>query len=140
MAIADLPALHACLNAAAATLLAGGWIAIRRGWRRTHIFCAVTATALTLWFLGSYVFYHAMRGLLTTELQMEGLSKTLYWIILWTHIPLAMVLLPMIGHQFWLALKKRDFAAHRRLGRVVSGIWLYVAITGVMIFAALYVL
>ena len=126
-----LPAVNATLNAIAACLLAAGWIAIRRGARKVHQYLMVSAFASSSLFLVCYLTYHYVHG--DTRYQGHGAVRAVYLLILATHILLSMVIVPMSLTAFYFAWRK-TFARHRRLGRWLVPIWLYVSVTGVVIF------
>ncbi|MBM4269821.1 MAG: DUF420 domain-containing protein [Deltaproteobacteria bacterium] len=126
-----LPAVNASLNAVAALLLAAGWVAIRRRAIRLHrtlMIAAFTASAL---FLACYLVYHWAHG--DTRYQGEGLLRAIYFFILITHILLSIFVVPAALTAFYFAWK-RQFVRHRRLTRIALPIWLYVSVTGVLIY------
>jgi len=129
-----LPAVNAGLNASAALLLTAGWIAIRRGHRKIHPYFMVGAFAMSALFLVSYVVYHYAHG--DTRFTGEGAIRYFYFAILISHVLLSMAIVPMALSALWLAYRKR-FATHRRVTRILTPIWLYVSVTGVVIFAML---
>lgn len=126
-----LPAVNAGLNSVAALLIVAGWIAIRRGGRRAHRYLMVSAFAASALFLVSYVVYHYAHG--DTRYTGDGVMRLVYFGVLITHVLLSMAVVPMALSALWLAYKKR-FAAHKRVTRVLAPIWLYVSVTGVVIF------
>jgi putative membrane protein len=126
-----LPALNATLNATSAVLLASAWLAIRRKRVRLHRQLMVLAFAASALFLVSYLVYHWAHG--DTRYQGEGAMRTVYFAILISHIVLSTVVLPAALTAFYLAWHRR-FALHRRLMRVALPIWLYVSVTGVVIY------
>ncbi len=126
-----LPAVNAGLNTTAALLLVAGWIAIRRRNQRAHRYLMVSAFAASALFLVSYVIYHYVHG--DTRYTGEGAMRIVYFAVLITHVLLSMAVVPMALSAFWLAYKKR-FATHRRVTRILAPIWLYVSVTGVVIF------
>lgn len=129
-----LPAVNAGLNTLAATLLVAGWIAIRRGERVAHRYLMVSAFAASALFLVSYVIYHYAHG--DTRYGGEGILRTVYLVILVSHVLLSMAVVPMALSAFWFAYRRR-FATHKKITRVLAPIWLYVSITGVVIFLML---
>ena len=126
-----LPAVNAGLNSTAAALLVAGWIAIRRGHRKLHQYLMVSAFAASALFLVSYVAYHYAHG--DTRYSGEGVLRTIYFVVLISHVLLSMVVVPMALTAFWLAYKRR-FATHKKVTRILAPIWVYVSITGVVIF------
>lgn len=126
-----MPAVNASLNATSATFLLLGFAAIRSGHRDVHKRLMVSAFAASTVFLVGYVLYHYAHG--DTPYQGVGAVRTLYFTILITHVLLSIVMLPMILTTFYLATRER-FTAHRRLARWTLPIWLYVSVTGVVIY------
>jgi putative membrane protein len=126
-----LPAVNASLNASSAVLLASGWIAIRRRRVRLHRVSMVAAFAASTMFLVSYLTYHFVHG--DTKYQGTGAIRAIYFFILATHVILSMAVVPMALAAFYFAFR-RQFRRHRRLTRVALPIWLYVSVTGVVIY------
>ena len=132
--IARLPALNASLNSLSATFLIAGYLAVRRGnWRR-HMKWMLAALATTALFFVSYVVYHNYHG--DTKFTGTGFVRPVYFFILISHIVLSVVVVPMILLSFFLALSGR-LGPHRRLSRFTLPIWLYVSVTGVLVFVML---
>ncbi|MBZ0115692.1 MAG: DUF420 domain-containing protein [Sandaracinaceae bacterium] len=129
-----LPAVNAALNSTAAALIVLGWIAIRKKQRKLHQYLMTGAFAASALFLASYVVYHYVHG--DTRYAGEGPLRLVYFFVLITHVLLSMAVVPMCLTSFWLAYRQR-FATHKKLNRVLAPIWLYVSITGVVIFAML---
>ena len=129
-----LPAVNASLNATAAMLLLAGWIAIRRGSMRVHRVLMVGAFAASSLFLICYLAYHAVHG--DTRYAGTGAIRTVYLAVLATHVLLSMTVVPLALTAFWFALR-REFRRHRRVTRVLWPIWMYVSVTGVVIFLML---
>ena len=134
-----LPLVNACLNGTAAALLVWGLWAIKRGQRELHGHLMKAAFLVSTAFLISYLWYHfgAQAELGPTKFHGTGLSKVLYLVMLATHVLLAIVNLPMVLRTFWLAHKER-WDAHRRLAKPTFAIWLYVSVTGVLVYLCLY--
>lgn len=126
-----MPGVNATLNATSATLLALGFAAIRSGRREIHQRLMVSAFVASVVFLVGYVLYHYAHG--DTPYQGVGAIRTVYFTILISHVLLSIVMLPMILTTFYLASRRR-FAAHKRLARWTLPIWLYVSVTGVVIY------
>lgn len=126
-----MPAINATLNAAAATLLLLGFGAIRSGRREVHKRLMVSAFAASAVFLVGYVLYHYAHG--DTPYQGVGPIRIVYFTILISHVLLSIAMLPMILTTFYLAARRR-FAVHKRLARWTLPVWLYVSVTGVVIF------
>jgi uncharacterized membrane protein YozB (DUF420 family) len=131
----DLPAVNATLNAISGILLICGWLLIKRGDRRRHraaMLAAFTASAL---FLISYVVYHLNVG--SVPFQGRGPVRVIYFAILITHIILAAAILPLALITLSRALAQR-FDRHRQIARWTLPVWLYVSVTGVVIYVMLY--
>jgi len=126
-----LPAVNASLNATAAAFLCGGYVAIRRGAQRLHKYCMVSAFAASSLFLLCYVAYHYAHG--DTTYPANGPLRTLYRLILGTHVLLSIFVVPMSLTALYFAAR-RTWAKHKKVTRVLLPIWLYVSVTGVLIF------
>ncbi|MGC8740815.1 MAG: DUF420 domain-containing protein [Candidatus Sumerlaeaceae bacterium] len=133
--IGSLPGLNACLNATSAILAVSGWIAIRRGVRKAHIALMVAALVCSALFLTGYLTYHSVHG--TTRFVAPSLIRTLYLIILLTHTVLAAVIVPLILTAVIWAIQCK-YEKHKRLARWLAPLWLYVSVTGVVIYLMLY--
>lgn len=139
MTIVDLPHLNAALNSASTLLLVMGFAMIRRGHVRAHATLMLAALATSAGFLASYLVYHYHAGEKSTA-HMTWLPHGLrlaYLIVLFTHLVLATVVLPLILLTLWRAARRR-WTRHRAIARPTLLIWLYVSITGVAIYACLY--
>ncbi|MFM8802898.1 MAG: DUF420 domain-containing protein, partial [Planctomycetia bacterium] len=123
------------LNTLATLLLVAGWVLIRRGQWRAHRAVMIAAFAVSTLFLVCYLTYHAIVG--HVPFAGQGTARTVYFTILITHILLAVAVPVLAIAMFALAARGR-FEAHRRLGRITMPIWLYVSITGVVIYLMLY--
>jgi len=130
-----LPTVNAALNSLATVLLAAGWIFIRRGQWRAHRAAMISAFAVSTLFLICYLTYHWLVG--HVPFTGQGVVRPVYFTILITHILLAVTVPVLAIAMFVLALKGR-WEAHRRLGRITMPIWLYVSVTGVVIYLMLY--
>jgi putative membrane protein len=126
-----MPGVNATLNAASATLLMLGYRAIRSGRRELHKRLMVSAFAASAVFLVGYVLYHYAHG--DTPYRGVGPMRTVYFTILITHVVLSILMLPMILTTFYLAARDR-LASHKRLAKWTLPIWLYVSVTGVIIY------
>jgi uncharacterized membrane protein YozB (DUF420 family) len=133
--ITDLPAVNATLNAASAVLLLLGYRAIRRHEIERHRRLLLTAAATSTVFLVCYLVYHAHVG--SVRFTGQGPVRTVYFAILITHTILAVAIVPLVLRTLYLGLKRRD-QRHRRLARWTFPLWLYVSVTGVVIYAMLY--
>ncbi len=135
MNINILPMINAGLNALSALLLLTGYTFIRKGNRQAHRFCMVAAFIVSVVFLVSYLVHHALAGII--YYQGQGFSRILYFIILWTHTPLA-ALVPVLAILTLRQALKGNFVKHKRLAHWTFPIWMYVSITGVVIYFMLY--
>jgi uncharacterized membrane protein YozB (DUF420 family) len=134
-----LPAVNATLNAISTILLLIGYYKIRTDkahWKR-HRFWMLSAFTVSVLFLISYVTYHYLRGGMSTPFGGEGVIKGIYYVILVTHVVLAAIVpvLAVISIKRGLA---RRFDKHRRIARWTFPIWLYVSVTGVLVYFMLY--
>jgi protein SCO1/2/putative membrane protein len=130
-----LPLVDACLNALATVLLLSGWFAIRSGKRVLHARLMRAAFVTSTVFLACYLYYHATA--IETRFPGTGLPRTLYFALLLSHVLLAVLSLPLVLRTLWLA-HREDWVRHRRLARVTFPIWLYVSVTGVVVYVVLY--
>lgn len=135
MTISDLPALNASLNGFSTVFIAAGWYFIRRGFWRQHIACMITAIVSSTAFLVSYLIYHAHTG--STRFTAEGIVRPIYFTILLTHVLLAFTVLPLVVITV-VPVFRRRWDKHRRMGRWTMPIWLYVSVTGVVVYFMLY--
>lgn len=135
MSVTDLPALNATLNAIASVLLVTGYIFIRSGQRQKHRACMIAALVVSGLFLTSYVIYHAQVG--SVPFKGTGWIRTLYFAVLIPHVILAAAIVPPI-----LITASRGLTAkydkHRRIARWTLPVWLYVSVTGVIVYLMLY--
>ena len=129
------PTINACLNLTAAIFLLLGYGAIKRkdvAAHRRHMICALSASVL---FLICYLTYHYLHG--STKYEHEGILRVIYFFILFTHTPLAALIVPFIIAAVYFALKG-NFAAHVKITCWLYPTWLYVSVTGVIIYVMLY--
>lgn len=133
--IEDLPALNAVLNTITASLLVAGLTAILKGKKELHQKLMMAAFVTSSLFLAGYLVHKIFHG--PTRFQGEGMIRTVYFTILFTHTILAVVNLPLILRTFFLALKGR-FEEHKRMARWTFPIWMYVSVTGVVVYLMLY--
>lgn len=129
--VAFLPALNAACNALTTVLIILGLQAIVRGDRETHRRRMLSAFATSTLFLVGYIAYHSLHG--ETKFPGQGFVRPVYFTILISHIVLSAIALPMILTTFWFALSNQ-FTRHVKLARWTYPLWLYVSITGVVIF------
>jgi uncharacterized membrane protein YozB (DUF420 family) len=133
--ISYLPHVNACLNGTSAVLLFTGYTFIRSRNVVAHRACQVAALIVSILFLASYLTYHYNHG--STRFQGAGIVRPIYFTILTTHTILAIVIVPLVILTFYRALRN-DFARHRRIARITLPLWLYVSITGVIVYLMLY--
>lgn len=129
--IGILPAANAFFNSLSAICLVCGYINIRRRNRVVHKRFMLTATVFSALFLVSYITYHYFHG--DTNFPAHGFVRPVYFFILITHISLSMVALPLILGTLWWALRS-EFRFHKKIARWTFPIWLYVSVTGVIVF------
>ena len=130
-----LPHLNATLNASSFILLSSGYYFIRRGRVMAHRNCQLAALTASIIFLISYVVYHLHHG--ATRFVGQGIARPVYFTILTTHTVLAVVIVPFVIVTLRRALRG-DFARHKALARWTLPMWLYVSITGVLVYLMLY--
>ena len=133
-----LPAVNATLNGLAAILLVAGLIAIKRGQRDRHAWIMRAAFVVSAAFLACYLYYHfAIARGRPTKFNGTGAARIGYFALLLSHTILAVVNLPMVLRVLWLAHKER-WVDHKRLAKWTFPIWLYVSVTGVLVYLVLY--
>lgn len=135
MTVQDLPALNATLNALAATSLLVGYVCIRRGNRSAHRNAMIAALTFSAAFLASYLVYHYHVG--SRPFTGQGAIRTVYFAVLITHVILAIVIVPMVLMTVSRALTAR-FDQHRRIARWTWPLWMYVSVSGVIVYLMLY--
>ncbi len=135
MSLADLPALNATLNATSAVLLTTGWRLIKAGRILAHRRCMIAAFTTSSLFLISYVVYHAQIG--SKPFPGVGLIRTIYFSILIPHVVLAAVVLPMAIVTLRRGLR-RDDVRHHAIAKWTLPLWLFVSVTGVVVYLMLY--
>ena len=135
MTVHDLPAVNAALNAISGVLLLIGYLLIRARRIQQHRTCMIAAFATSSLFLICYVVYHAQVG--SVRFTRQGFVRPLYYTILITHVTLAATVLPLAIITLSRGLKAR-YTQHRRLARWTFPIWLYVSVTGVLVYVLLY--
>ena len=129
--VSVLPKLHALLNSLTAIALVTGYNFIKKGNIRYHRFAMVTAFVLSGFFLISYVTYHYQAA--PTTYGGEGLLKNVYYFVLISHIILAAIIVPFVLLSIYFAVSNQ-IARHRKISRWTFPLWLYVAITGVVVY------
>lgn len=130
-----LPTLNALLNGTSAALLTAGFLFIRRKRVAAHRACMLSAFGVSTLFLVSYVVYHAQAG--SVPFHGKGWIRPVYFTLLLSHIVLAAVIVPLALTTIWRAWSER-FDRHRRIARWTLPIWLYVSVTGVLVYWMLY--
>ena len=131
------PALNAFLNGSSAVLIGCGYYLIKTGRRQAHKRMMIAAFITSTLFLISYLYYHLVLRAGVTHFQGEGWSRPLYFAILLSHTVLAVVVVPFVLVTLSRALKG-NFARHKAIARYTFPIWMYVSVTGVVIYVMLY--
>lgn len=133
------PLASAILNGTAGIFLVLGYLFIRQKEpnKIAHKKCMLTAVSISTLFLINYVVYHYLHG--STKYQGIGWTRTFYFVILISHVILATVIVPFVARTLWVAFKE-DFEKHKRVARYTFAMWLYVSVTGVIIYYMLYVM
>jgi uncharacterized membrane protein YozB (DUF420 family) len=135
MTIHTLPAVNATLNALSGILLLAGYLLIRAGRFQQHRRCMLAAFAASSLFLACYLVYHAQVG--SVPFTRHGFVRPLYFTILITHVSLAVVVLPLAIVTLSRGLNAR-YLKHRAIARWTFPIWMYVSVTGVLVYVLLY--
>ncbi|MGV3517793.1 DUF420 domain-containing protein [Luteitalea sp.] len=135
MSISDLPALNASLNALASLFLLAGFVFVRQKRVEAHRLCMLAALATSVLFLASYVVYHANIG--SRPFTGTGPIRVVYFAILISHVILAIAIVPLVLITVSRALARR-FDQHRRIARITWPLWMYVSVTGVLVYLMLY--
>ncbi len=135
MTVTDLPALNAALNATSFVLLTAGWFLIKSGRRQAHKRCMIAALVVSAAFLTSYVIYHLQVG--SVPFQKTGWIRTVYFLVLIPHVILAAAIVPMVLITVSRALSNR-FDRHKQIAKITLPLWLYVSVTGVIVYGMLY--
>jgi len=129
-----LPAANACFNSLSAICLVFGYVNIRRGNRLTHMRFMISATVFSALFLVSYITYHYFHG--DTKFPGQGAIRPIYFTVLISHIGLSVIALPLILGTLWYALRSQ-FRFHKAVARWTFPLWLYVSVTGVVVYFVL---
>jgi uncharacterized membrane protein YozB (DUF420 family) len=135
MDVSGLPAVNAGLNSISTVLLGAGYYFIRQGEREKHRAMMLAAFATSCLFLTSYLIYHYHAG--SVPFQGQGWIRPVYFTILITHIILAAAIVPLALITLFRALREK-YDLHRRIARWTFPIWMYVSVTGVVIYVMLY--
>ena len=133
--VSSLPLVNALLNGLATILLICGYVAIRSGRIQVHRRLMISAFATSVLFLISYLVYHAHAG--SRPFPGRGAIRTVYFTILISHIVLAAVIPPLAAVTLWQGLRSR-FDRHVRIARWTLPLWLYVSVTGIVVYWMLY--
>lgn len=137
MTVSDLPTLNATLNGIATILLALGFIYIKQGRKTPHRNCMIAAFVTSCVFLVSYVTHKILVKGVHTKFGGEGFIQTFYYVMLISHILLAIAIVPLALITISLALKER-YELHKKIARWTWPIWMYVSVTGVLVYFFLY--
>lgn len=133
--ISNLPHLNALLNTTSALFLTAGYRFIRAGFVRAHRNCQIAAFGTSTVFLISYLSYHYYHG--DTRFLGQGIVRPFYFAILISHVVLAIVIVPLVLITLYRAARG-DFIRHKRIARWTLPLWLYVSVTGVIVYLMLY--
>lgn len=137
MTIHDFPALNASLNGLSAVFILAGWFFIKSDRKKAHIAAMSCALVTSTIFLGCYITYHALRHGVVTRFTAQGIVRPFYFALLVSHTVLAATTVPLVVTTVIPALRAR-FDRHRRIARWTLPVWLYVSITGVLVYMMLY--
>jgi uncharacterized membrane protein YozB (DUF420 family) len=137
MSISDLPAINASLNGLATVFLTIGYVCIKKGRKDAHRKCMIAAFITSTIFLACYLTYH-FNVTAVTKFQGQGVARPIYFFILITHIILAVVIVPLVLISMSRGLRER-WEAHKRISRWTWPLWMYVSVTGVIVYLMLYV-
>jgi putative membrane protein len=135
MSVTDLPAVNAILNSTSAVLITIGYLFIRQRRVAAHRICMVAAFFTSTLFLISYLTYHYYQG--STKFSGQGSIRTVYFAILFSHTILAAVIVPLVLTTLYRAVRGQ-FINHARIARWTFPVWLYVSVTGVIVYLMLY--
>jgi uncharacterized membrane protein YozB (DUF420 family) len=137
MNVQNLPVVNASLNASATILIVAGLIAIKANRQRLHRALMFGAIAVSAAFLACYLVYH-FNVVAVTKFAHSGWPKAVYYFILFTHIPLAILVLPLLWLTVLPAIQGR-YETHKKWAKITAPVWLYVSVTGVLVYLMLYV-
>jgi putative membrane protein len=144
MSVSDIPTLNAALNAVATVLILTGFILIRQGRKEAHRKVMLSAALVSALFLVGYVTHKALKGAMAgpgaalhTQFGGTGPIRTVYYVMLLTHVVLAVAIAFLVPRTFAYALQG-NLEAHKRWARFTFPIWLYVSVTGVLVYLFLY--
>lgn len=137
MSVSDVPAINALLNATATVLICAGYVFIRRNRQEAHRACMMAALITSCLFLVGYVGHKIAVHGVHTPFGGAGAIRTIYYTMLATHVVLAMVIVPLVLITFRFAARGH-FERHKRWARWTLPLWLYVSVTGVLVYLFLY--
>lgn len=137
MSVAELPMVNAVLNFVSTTFISAGWYFIRRNLWQQHVACMISAILSSTAFLVCYLTYHYHTGERSTHFTAGGAIAVIYFTMLISHILLAFIVLPMVILTL-IPVFGRRWDRHRRIGRWTMPVWLYVSVTGVLVYLMLY--
>lgn len=137
MTVSDIPGINACLNGLSTVLMTFGFYFIKRGDKETHRKFMLSAGFVSAVFLIGYVAHKVMVRGVHTPFGGEGAIRTVYYVMLISHILLAISIAYLVPRTFWLAIKG-DFERHQKWARWTFPIWYYVSVTGVLVYLFLY--
>jgi len=135
--VSDLPPINASLNGLSTVFILAGWRFIRHERKLAHIACMATALTTSALFLACYLTYHVIKAGHVTKFTHGGWPAAVYFPLLTTHLILAIVVVPLIFLTIIPALRAR-YDKHKRIARWTLPIWLYVSVTGVLVYFWLY--
>jgi putative membrane protein len=135
MTTSDLPAINASFNAASTIFISLGWLFIRRGFWQRHVVCMIVALVSSSFFLVGYIAYHVSVGEKSSGY--TGLTAWFYFPLLISHVLLAFITLPMVILTL-IPVFQRRWEKHRLIAKWTMPIWLYVSVTGVLVYLMLY--
>ncbi len=136
MTVAELPKLYTLFNAFALIHIIIGLITIKAGLRKPHIASMTIALLFSTAFLGCYLYYHYHAG--HVKFAGQGMSRPVYFAILFTHIPLAILNVPMVILTVIPAVRER-YDKHKRIAKWTVPVWIYVSVTGIIVYLMCYV-
>ena len=130
----NLPAVNASLNALSATFVVAGLVFIKRGLQKPHAIMMISATVSSVAFLVTYLIYHYFAH--STPFGGEGWIRPVYFFILISHIVTSILVVPLVFSTLFFAVSKR-FDKHRRIAKLAYPVWLYVSVTGILVYVIL---
>ena len=134
----SIPAINALLNSIATVLIISGLVCIKKGNKKAHRSLMTAALAVSVCFLACYIYHKWSVNWQNRSIGAEGFIRTAYLIMLFTHVLLAIAIVPLVLRVFFLAIRGR-YEVHKRWARWTYPIWLYVSVTGVLVYFSIYV-